>query len=129
MTRHIPAPRGDRRHRLESWYVCDRTSDARAEPNCQSLAGAPIDEAIGLLVAEKMTPAAVELALEIRKEIEGRYDEADQLRCRAMERAQIEGDLAQRRLMMVDPGNRLVADTLEADWNGKLRALVPPLGN
>jgi hypothetical protein len=26
--------------------------------------------------------------------------------------------------MMVDPSNRLVADTLEADWNDKLRALA-----
>ncbi len=31
---------------LESWYVCDRSTDSRAEPNCQSLAGAPIDEAV-----------------------------------------------------------------------------------
>ncbi len=114
----------DARGKLESWYVCDRTTDAHAEPNCQSLAGAPVDEAIGLLVAEKMTPAAVELALEIRKEIEGRYDEADQLRCRAIERAQVDADLAQRRFMMVDPGNRLVADTLEAGWNEKLRELA-----
>jgi DNA invertase Pin-like site-specific DNA recombinase len=114
----------DARGKLESWYVCDRTTDARAEPNCQSLAGGPVDEAIGMLVAEKMTPAAVELALEIRKEIETRYDEADQLRCRAVERAQVDADLAQRRFMMVDPGNRLVADTLEADWNEKLRALA-----
>jgi DNA invertase Pin-like site-specific DNA recombinase len=114
----------DARGRLESWYVCDRSTDTRAEPNCQSLAGSPIDEAIGLLVVEKMTPAAVELALEIRKEIEARYNEADQLRCRAVERAQVDADLAQRRFMMVDPGNRLVADTLEADWNEKLRALA-----
>src|ERR1700733_8043625 len=121
---HLRVRYREARGRLESWYVCDRTTDARPEPNCQSLAGAPIDEAIGLLVAEKMTPAAVELALEIRREIEARHDEADQLRCRAMERAQIEADLAQRRFMMVDPGNRLVADTLEADWNGKLRALA-----
>ena len=64
-------------------------------------------------MAESMTPAAVELALEIRREIEARYEEADQLRCRAIERAQIEADLAQRRFMLVDPSNRLVADTLE----------------
>jgi hypothetical protein len=64
------------------------------------------------------------LALEIRKEIEARYDEVDQLRCRGIEKAQIEADLAQRRFMMVDPGNRLVADTLEANWNDKLRALA-----
>ena len=112
------------RGKLESWYVCDRATDARAEPGCQSIAGSPIDEAIGLLVAEKMTPAAVELALEVRKEIEARYEEADQLRCRAVERAQVDADLAQRRFMMVDPANRLVADTLEADWNEKLRALA-----
>jgi hypothetical protein len=114
----------DARGKLESWYVCDRATGAGGEPNCQSLAGTPIDEAIGLLVVEKMTPAAVELALEIRKEIESRYDEADQLRQRAVERAQIDADLAQRRFMMVDPGNRLVADTLEADWNEKLRELA-----
>jgi hypothetical protein len=71
-----------------------------------------------------MTPAAVELALEIRREIEARYEEADQLRCRTVERAQIEADLAQRRFMLVDPNNRLVADTLEREWNDKLRALA-----
>jgi hypothetical protein len=84
----------------------------------------PVDEAVGALVAEKMTPAAVELALEIRREIEARYEEADRLRCRAIERARIEADLAQRRYMLVDPGNRLVADTLEGEWNDKLRALA-----
>ena len=38
--------------------------------------------------------------------------------------AQIEADLAQRRFMLVDPNNRLVADTLEREWNEKLRALA-----
>jgi hypothetical protein len=71
-----------------------------------------------------MTPAAVELAIEIRREVEARHEEADQLRCRAIERAQIEADLAQRRFMLVDPNNRLVADTLEREWNEKLRALA-----
>src|SRR6185437_15927912 len=32
-------------------------------------------------------------------------------------------DLARRRYLAVDPDNRLVADTLEADWNDALRAL------
>ncbi len=113
-----------RRGGTESWYVCDRAGSKRGEPNCQSIAGRPIDEAVGALVVERMTPAAVELALEVRREIEARQQEADQLRCRAIERAQVEADLAQRRFMMVDPNNRLVADTLEADWNDKLRVLA-----
>ena len=113
-----------RRGRQEAWYVCDRAQADRGEPNCQSIAGPPVDEAIGKLVTEKMAPAAVELAIEIRREVEARYQEADRLRCRAIERAQMETDLAQRRFMMVDPNNRLVADTLEAEWNDKLRALA-----
>lgn len=92
--------------------------------NCQSIVGWPVGEAVGELIAVEMTPAAVELALEIRKEIEARHDEADQLRLRAVERAQIDADLAQRRFMLVDPGNRLVADTLEREWNDKLRMLA-----
>jgi hypothetical protein len=84
----------------------------------------PVDEAIGKLITDRMTPAAVELALEIRREIEARHAEADRLRLRAVERAHIDADLAERRFMLVDPNNRLVADTLEREWNDKLRALA-----
>jgi hypothetical protein len=35
-----------------------------------------------------------------------------------------EADLARRRYMRVDPDNRLVADSLEAEWNSKLRTLT-----
>ena len=122
--RHLRVRYVSRRGRNESWYVCDRENSARAAPDCQSIAGRPIDEAVGLLVAQRMTPAAVDLALDIRREIELRQQEADQLRHRAVERAQFEADLAERRFMMVDPKNRLVADTLEAGWNHKLRALA-----
>ena len=122
--RHMRVRYATRRGRQEAWYVCDRAHGTRGEPNCQSIAGPPVDQAIGHLVAERMTPAAVELVLEIRREIEARYEEADQLRCRATERAQIEADLAQRRFMKVDPDNRLVAATLEAEWNEKLRGLA-----
>ena len=103
-----------RRGKQEAWYVCDRGHAARGEPNCQSIAGLPTDKAIGALVTGSMTPAAVELALEIRREIEARYEEADQAALpRYRARLQIEADLAQRRFMLVDPNNRLVADTLE----------------
>ena len=122
--RHLRARYAARRGRLEAWYVCDRAHSTGGEPNCQSIAGAPIDEAIGALITAEMTPAAVDLALEIRREIEVRHDDADRLRLRAVERAQIDADLAQRRFMLVDPNNRLVADTLESQWNATLRALA-----
>lgn len=121
--RHFRLRYATRRGWQEAWYICDRAQGSRGEPTCQSIAGAPIDEAIGELVAAMMTPAAVELALEIRREVESRHEEADRLRVRAVERAQYEADLAQRRFMLVDPNNRLVADSLEHEWNDKLRAL------
>jgi DNA invertase Pin-like site-specific DNA recombinase len=126
--RHFRLRYATRRGRQEAWYICDRAQGTRGEPCCQSIAGAPIDEAVGTLVAAMMTPAAVELALEIRREIEARHDEADRLRLRAVERAQYQADLAQRRFMLVAPDNRLVADTLEHEWNDKLRTLANARG-
>ena len=121
---HMRVRYAARRGRLEAWYVCDRAHGKSAAPDCQSIAGPSIDAAVGALVVEQMTPAAVDLAFEIRAEIESRQEEADQLRHRAVERARVDADLAQRRFMLVDPGNRLVADTLESEWNDKLRTLA-----
>jgi hypothetical protein len=120
---HMRVHYAARRGQVDTWYTCNRAYSYRGEPHCQTIAGWPVDEAIGELIAAEMTPAAVELALEIRKEIEARHDEADRLRLRAVERAQFDAELAQRRFMLVDPGNRLVADTLEREWNDKLRIL------
>ena len=43
------------------------------------------------------------------------------MRRQHVERTRYEAELARRRYMKVDPDNRLVADTLEAEWNDKLR--------
>ena len=67
---------------------------------------------------------ALELALAVQQEIQARLEEADRLRHRQVERAQYEADQARHRYMQVDPANRLVADSLEADWNARLRALA-----
>jgi hypothetical protein len=44
----------------------------------------------------------------------------DQDRQEKLQRLEYEADLARRRYEMVDPANRLVADTLETNWNQKL---------
>lgn len=53
-----------------------------------------------------------------------RVSETDALRRKHVERAQYEAELARRRYMKVDPDNRLVADSLEAQWNNKLCILA-----
>ena len=56
-------------------------------------------------------------------EVRARAEDAARLRQQAVERAQYEADLAQRRYLRADPDNRLVAGVLEGEWNEKLRAL------
>jgi DNA invertase Pin-like site-specific DNA recombinase len=103
-------------------YVCQRAGIEQGGPLCQRLVGADIDRAVGELLVETVTPLALEVALAVGEELETRAGEADQLRRRQVERARYEAELAQRRYLQVNPDNRLVADSLEADWNQKLRA-------
>lgn len=105
-------------------YVCQRRGIERAEPPCQTINGAGIDVAIGDLLVETVTPVTLEVALTVQKELESRVDEADRLRRKEVDSAQYDAELARRRYMKVDPDRRMVADTLEADWNAKLRALA-----
>jgi hypothetical protein len=53
----------------------------------------------------------------------GRAARHIQLLRRQVERAEYEADLARRHRMAVEPENRLVASTLEAEWNEKLEQL------
>ncbi|MGH9201955.1 MAG: hypothetical protein ACRD2A_12060 [Vicinamibacterales bacterium] len=82
-----------------------------------------MDAAVSDLLLDIMTPVAIDVTLAVQQELQARLDEVDRLRHEQVERAQDEAELAQRRYLRVDPDNRLVADTLAADWNGKLRAL------
>ncbi|MDP6945069.1 MAG: recombinase family protein [Myxococcota bacterium] len=113
-----------RQGRVVPVYVCQRDGIERAEPNCQWIAGATIDEALSALLVERLTPMAINIAFAVQEEIEARAAELDALRLKAVEQARYEAERTRRRYMRVDPDNRLVADVLEAEWNQKLRALA-----
>ena len=104
-------------------YFCQRDGPDHIVSQCQHVFGKHLDEAVGQLLIETVTPLALEVTLTVQHEIQARLDEVDRLRKKAVERARYEADAAQRRYLHVDPANRLVADSLEADWNNKLRAL------
>ena len=105
-------------------YVCQEASIRRAEKVCQRVPGTVVDQAISDLLLELMQPLTLEVALAVQQEVEARITETDTLRRKHVERAQYEAELARRRYMNVDPANRLVADSLEAEWNNKLRTLA-----
>ena len=113
-----------RRGELTPEYVCQREAVEQGTPLCQRLVGAEIDRAVGELLVETVSPLALTVTLAVQAELRSRADEADELRRRQVERARYEAGLAQRRYLQVDPDNRLVAGSLEADWNQKLRTLA-----
>jgi len=107
-------------------YRCEGRSEAErtARGICQYITGTGVDQAVSDLLLGIMTPVALEVALTVQQELQSRLEEADRLRRAQVERARYEADLARRRFLRVDPDNRLVADSLEKDWNEKLRALA-----
>lgn len=105
-------------------YTCMRRHIEHGDAVCQLIHGAALDNIVGKLLVEIVTPVALEVALAVQQELQSRLKESDQLRKKQVERARYEADLSQRRFMQVDPNNRLVADALEADWNEKLRELT-----
>ena len=101
-------------------YKCDRAYRLFAEPLCQSIRGDALDTAVTQLFLEAMQPAQLEISLTTLEQIETRAQQIDQQWQFRLERARYQADLARRRLFAVDPENRLVARTLERDWNEKL---------
>jgi DNA invertase Pin-like site-specific DNA recombinase len=104
-------------------YLCQRDGIENARRICAAIPGHTLDEHVGQLLISTLTPLAVEAALQVSAELQQRAADADALRAAHVERARYHADLARRRYLAVDPANRLVAGTLEADWNTALRAL------
>jgi len=105
-------------------YRCQRAGIRNALPACQAITGAGVDAAISALICSTLTPLAAATALAVTAELAADARKADTVRAAHVQRAQHAADAAQRRYLSVDPGNRLVAGTLEADWNTRLRELA-----
>ena len=112
-----------RRSVVHPYYQCMAASIQDGTSRCQSVPGTGVDATIATLVLETLTPLTLEVALNVQAELEARAAEADQLRASHVERARHRAENARRRYLSVDPDNRLVADSLEADWNDALRQL------
>ncbi len=102
-------------------YSCRSANNVSG--GCQSICGTAIEQTVGDLLIKTVKPFALELALNIREELRLRLEEVDLIRKQRVEQIQYEVDLARRRYMNVDPQNRLVAATLEADWEKKFKQL------
>ena len=110
-----------RKGRSKPNYIC--TGGNAAARSCLCIAGTQIDRVVERLVLEAMRPAGLEAALQVADRLEDERDAAlEQLRL-AEERARYEALRAERAYRAVDAENRLVARTLERDWERCLSKL------
>jgi DNA invertase Pin-like site-specific DNA recombinase len=104
-------------------YECNQLHSHHGGPTCQFVRGDGVDDAVAQLFLEALQPAQLEVALATLEDLEAQARQVDRQWQLRLERARYEADLARRRLLAVEPENRLVARSLEREWNDKLAEL------
>jgi DNA invertase Pin-like site-specific DNA recombinase len=105
-------------------YTCQRRGIETARRVCQQIPGAALDAAVSALVLSTLTPAAIDVAVEVFEELRAREAALDRARRAHVERAREVAELAQQQFLLVRPEHRLVADALERQWNERLQELA-----
>jgi DNA invertase Pin-like site-specific DNA recombinase len=106
-------------------YLCNwQKRQGLTSCECFSFRADIVDPVITQKVIEVLTPANVSIAINALGEIEKRTASLDKHWQMNIQRCQYQADLAQRRFEQVDPANRLVAASLEKDWNRQLEKLA-----
>lgn len=104
-------------------YHCMQGGPHGAVQRCQEIRALGLDEEVARLALEALQPDALAIALRTVAETE-REDTALQQQWQLrLERARYEAERARRQYDAVEPENRLVARSLEAQWEAKLRAV------
>jgi DNA invertase Pin-like site-specific DNA recombinase len=104
----------------EARYLCNHLATTFGAPRCQSISGRPVDTLVAELMLVALAPAAVEVALQLAEDLELERAALQRQWTQRLERAAYAVALARRRYEAVDPDNRLVARTLERDWEAAL---------
>src|ERR1700712_4234138 len=100
----------------EARYQCCQLAVTFGGPRCQSISAQPVDGLVAELILAALAPSAIEVSLQAAEDIELERTERQRHWSQRLERARYETTLARRRYEAVDPQNRLVAHTLERDW-------------
>jgi DNA invertase Pin-like site-specific DNA recombinase len=104
------------------YYRC-RGEHGYGAKQCWTLVATPLDQAIEDLFLQSMVPAELEVSLAVEREITRQSEALDRHWKLRSEQARYEAQRAERRYKSVDPDNRVVARTLEREWEERLEQL------
>jgi DNA invertase Pin-like site-specific DNA recombinase len=106
------------------YYCSANTIHNGKGTHCLRVGGVQIDKTVSEAFLHAVTPAGIEAAMLAEKNIEADQEAAIAQWRLQVERARYETERAERRYRAVEPENRLVARTLEAEWEGRLAELA-----
>jgi len=98
-------------------YYCSAASLVNGRgAYCLRIGGLQIDEAVARTFLDTVAPAGIEAALRAEEQLQADEETALKQWRLQVERARYEAERAERRYRTVEPENRLVARTLETEW-------------
>jgi hypothetical protein len=115
---HVSYSRG------EGYYLCDQTSRLLGTSDCNRASSKRVDAQIVELMLAVVNAGSLELASANDAHYRRHLAEQEKLWQDKLQRFRYQVDLTRRRYEAVDPDNRLVAQTLETEWNQALVELT-----
>jgi len=109
----------------QAQYQCFRREDPQTgkQKMCFNVSATRIDQKVANLFLQALTPKEMELGFAVIQNVTGQTEEVSRQWSMQLEQAKYEAKLAERRYKAIDPDNRVVARTLEREWNEKLELL------
>jgi DNA invertase Pin-like site-specific DNA recombinase len=104
-------------------YSCVRGNQLYGTERCQSVGGRRIEQVVLDQVFEALRPAAIQATLRALEHANDEHDARVRSSELELERAQIHAERARRQFDGCEPENRLVARTLEREWEQRLTAV------
>ena len=116
-------PMGVRYPGADRWsYVCVG-ENTRGAQVCWTVSGVAIDAAVEELLLRMIIPSELDLTLALEREVESQSASLHEQWKLRLEKAAYEARRAERRYKAVEPENRVVARTLESEWEACLQEL------
>jgi len=112
------------RNSAPSYYCASNQLVNGRGSRCLSVGGVRIDEAVEKALLEAVEPAGLHAAVQAEEDMEAEHQTRMAQWQLQVERAVYEAQRAERRYRAVEPENRLVARTLEKDWEQRLSELA-----
>jgi DNA invertase Pin-like site-specific DNA recombinase len=103
------------------YYLCNMAHRNFSEGYCQSIGGRRVDQRVAESFLDALSPAGLKIHLQALHQLKEKEDTVLKQMSLQLERAQYETDRAFRQFDAVEPENRLVARTLERQWNEALK--------